>query len=232
MNKNSRLLAMSVIFAASLAWAIPALAQASSEGVPGEGDARPRQTTAGLFGGGAFSGGYLKYTYDITRQGSGRASTTTTEITPQADGTYSIVSSSTENVPLDMVHIGFFGIALPRLGIHVSENTTGTIDLSPLSNITGSAMEPGKNYILPDGGRFQAGATGTIAGLDVVYGTYTHADYSNVVILLAFATDLTIRSMMPFPAMMEFRYSTTSSTENQPLEMFSTVKLSEFVYRP
>jgi hypothetical protein len=128
-----------------------------------------------------------------------------------------------------MVRTGFYGIPLPRLGVRVQENTSGTIDLTPLSNITGSAIEPGKNYILPDGGRFQAGATGTIAGVDVVYGTYTHADYTNVEIQLAFAVDLTIRSLLPFPAMMEFRYS---SAADQPLSTFSLVKLTEYVRRP
>jgi hypothetical protein len=132
-------------------------------------------------------------------------------------------------LPLDMVSTGFYGIPLPRLGIRVAENSSGTIDMSPLSNIASSVIEPGKNYILPDGGRFQAGTLGTIAGVDVVYGTYTHADYTNVEIQFAFAVDLTVRGLLPFPAMMEFRYSTAADL---PLSTFSLVKLTEYVRRP
>ena len=187
------------------------------------------QRPVDLFGGGAYPGGYLKYTYAITREGASTSSTTTTEITPQADGTYGVVSTSTETLALNMVHVGFFGISLMRLGVRIPENNSGTLDLSPLENISSSAIEPGKDYILPDGGDFKAGSTGTIAGVDVVYGTYTNANYTNVAILLAFPVDLTIRSLLPFPAEMEFRYS---SSPDQPLSTFSSVKLTEYVRRP
>jgi len=179
-----------------------------------------------IFGGGTYPGGYLKYTYTVTRQGATTGATTTTEITPQSDGTYAVVSTSSETLPLDMVHIGFFGIPLMRLGIRVPENTNGTIDLSPLENIASTAIEPNKDYILPDGGDFKAGSTGTIAGIDIVYGTYTNANFTNVAILLAFPVDLTIRSLLPFPAEMEFRYS---SAPGQDMTTFSSIKLTEFV---
>ncbi|MDD3747787.1 MAG: hypothetical protein PHY81_03295 [Candidatus Bipolaricaulis anaerobius] len=189
------------------------------------------QPPVNLFGGGTFPGGYLKYTYTISRQGGIQPSTTTTEITLLPDGTYSVVSTSTETVSLEMVNIGFFGIPLPRLGIHVPEDASGTLDLSPLSTIASAAIEPGKNYLLPDGGRFQAGELGTIAGVQVIHGTYTHADYMNVEIDLAFAVDLAIRGLLPFPAKMVFRYS-AASTDEHPFRMFSSVELSEFVYTP
>jgi hypothetical protein len=198
-------------------------------GQTGGGNEGQRPAQVDLFGGGDYPGGYLKYTYTVAREGTSRSSTTSTEIAPQADGTYAVVSTSTETLPLDMVRIGFFGIPLLQLGIHVAENSSGTIDLSPLSNISSTALEPGKDYLLPDGGDFQAGSAGTIAGVDVVYGTYTNANYTNVEIQLAFAVDLTIRSLLPFPAMMEFRYS---SATDAPLTTFSLVKLTEFVRRP
>lgn len=230
MNKTGRrVVAIGVIALSVATAALLVLAQSDGppQGGPGRGD---RVMLASVFGNAEFAGGYLKYSYLITREGADRSSSTTTEITPQDDGTYAIVSSSTETVPLSMVHIGFYGIPLPRLGVRVPETGTGgTIDLSPLANITASAIEPGKNYILPDGGRFQAGSTGAIAGVNVVYGTYTHADYSNVEIQFAFATDLALRGLMPFPAMMEFRYSKATDA---PLETFSLVKLTEFIYRP
>lgn len=203
------------------------------------GDGTPTPTAQGarsvvsLFGGGEFPGGYLKYAYAVTRQGASGSSITTTEITPLADGTYSVVSTSTEAVPLTLVNIGFYGIPLPRLGVHVAQNTSGTIDLSPLSNLAPTAIEPGRNYLLPDGGRFQAGEHGTIAGLEVIHGTYTHADYTNVEIDLAFAVDLDLRALLPFPARMEFRYSTGEAPEGgRSFQMFSLVELSEFTYLP
>jgi hypothetical protein len=132
-----------------------------------------------------------------------------------------------------MVRPGFFGVSLPRLGIRVPEAASGTIDTTPLSHIASSVIEPGKNYLLPDGGRFQAGEAGQIAGVDVVYGMYTHADYTNVEIEFAFAVDLDVRNLMPFPALMRFRYTASSAPEDIPaFRTFSSVELIEFVYRP
>lgn len=190
-----------------------------------------RREPVSLFGGGTFPGGYLKYTYAFTRQGAARPATTTTEISPLADGTYSVVSTSTEVVPLALVNIGFSGVPLRLLGVRVAENPSGTIDLSPLSSIASTTIEPGKNYLLPDGGRFRAAEMATIAGIEVVYGTYTHADYTNVEIEIAFPVDLSIRALLPFPAKMVFRYRTAPAAD-QPLQMFSSIELTEFVYRP
>ena len=230
MKKTSWLLVTSMVLLSVVALGVVGWAQTDGSNAPAPtGENGPRGGGIGMFGGGDYTGGYLKYTYTISREGADRMSTTTTEITPLADGTYTVVSTSSETLPLAMVHTGFYGIPMMRLGIHVAESSSGTIDLSPLSNILSSVIEPGKNYILPDGGRFQAGALGTIAGIQVLYGTYTHADYTNVVIQLAFAVDLTIRTLLPFPAMMEFRYS---SAADQPLSTFSLVKLTECVRRP
>ncbi len=210
-----------------LALGVSCVAQTATGDQPPAGAQGARQVD--LFGGGAYPGGYLKYTYSVSREGANRNSTTSTEITPQADGTYAVVSTSSETLPLDMVRTGFFGIPIMRLGIHVAENNSGTIDLSPLDNISSSAIEPGKDYLLPDGGDFKAGSLGTIAGVEVVYGTYTNANYTNVEIQLAFPVDLAIRALLPFPAMMEFRYSAAT---DQPLSTFSLVKLTEYIRRP
>jgi hypothetical protein len=229
MKKSVRHPMASVVLLSVLALGVVGLAQTDGANATAPANTNARPASVSLFGGGPYPGGYLKYTYTVSREGANRTSTTTTEITPVADGTYTVVSTSSETLPLAMVRTDFYGIPMMRLGIHVAENTSGTIDLSPLSNISSSVIEPGKNYILPDGGRFQAGAVGMIAGVQVVYGTYTHADYTNVEIQLAFAVDLTIRALLPFPAMMEFRYS---SAADQPLLTFSLVKLTEYVRRP
>jgi hypothetical protein len=234
MKKTMWLLVTGMVLLSVLVLGVVGWAQTDGSGAQAPtGDNGQRPANVSLFGGGDYPGGYLKYAYEIARQGSSNSSTTTTEITPLADGTYQVVATSNQVVPLAMVEAEFFGIRLPRLGIHVVENSSGTIDMSPLSNISSSVIEAGKNYILPDGGRFQAGDVGTIAGVQVVYGTYTHADYANVEIRLAFPVDLAIRALLPFPALMEFRYSSAATTAgDQPLEMFSSVKLSEYVRRP
>ncbi|MEW5825235.1 MAG: hypothetical protein AB1778_00180 [Candidatus Bipolaricaulota bacterium] len=209
------------------------VAAQTAEAPPPDGERGERPADIQLFGGGDYPGGYLKYTYRVGREGTTSASTTTTEIRPLEDGTYEIVSTSTERVPLDLVHIGFFGISLPRLGIRVAENASGTIDMSPLSYISASEIEPGREYLLPDGARFQAGDLGTIAGVDVVHGTYTHADYTNVEIDFSFAVDLEIRNLLPFPARMALRYTADSADQGTGIfRTFSLVELAEFVREP
>lgn len=220
--------------AAALLLSVLSLAPAAQEAEPppAEGE-RARPANVQLFGGGEYPGGYLKYSYRVARQGAVTESTTTTEITPLEDGTYRVVSTSNELVPLALVNVGFFGIPLPRLGIRVSENASGTIDMAPLSYISSSEIEPGREYLLPDGARFQAGELGTIAGVDVVYGTYTHADYTNVEIDFAFAVDLEIRSLLPFPAYMALRYSAEAEGAGRGItRTFSLVELAEFVREP
>jgi len=229
MKTHRRLVGASIVLLSAISLGIASIAQMGST-PPG---AQGRSPTVNLFGGGTFPGGYLKFAYTITRQGGTTSSTTTTEIRPLPDGTYSVVSTSTETVPLALVNIGLFGVPLFRLGVRAPEALGGTIDLSPLSHIASTAIEPGKSYLLPDGARFQAGEMGTIAGIPVIHGTYTHADFTNVEIDLAFAVDLTIRALLPFPARMVFRYSPTApSAGDRAFQTFSSVELSEFSYKP
>ncbi|MBE0636240.1 hypothetical protein IH601_09610 [Candidatus Bipolaricaulota bacterium] len=239
MNRTSRFRALALCLAlvVIVAGAIVGQAQDTPERPASEN--RPAQVD--LFGGSAYEGGHLKYSYKVSREGVEGYSITTTEIIPQEDGMYRIESSSTDLVPLSGVGISFFGISLRGLGFRAPTSTGGTVDLSPLSAIEDEILEPNHEYVLPDGGFLVAGDAGTIAGLDVVYATYTHADYSNVLIHLAMPVDLTIRNLLPLFPYLELEYqaadgaaeATDDDPEGMPhMRSFSQVELIEFVYEP
>lgn len=191
-----------------------------------------------LFGGSPYEGGYLKYSYRVSREGVDGYSMTTTEIVPQEDGLYRIENSSTDVVPLGAVNIAFFGIPLRGLGFRIPTSSGGTVDLSPLSAVEDEILEPNSEVILPDGGYLVVGAAGTIAGLEVVYATYTHADFTNVRIGLAMPVDLVIRNLLPLFPLLELEYesddlpSDGSEVEVRAMRTFSRIELIEFVYEP
>jgi hypothetical protein len=202
---------------------------------PGDGE-RPEQVD--LFGDSPYTGGYLKYSYRVSREGVEGYSITTTEIIPQEDGMYQIDNSSTDVVPLDAVNIGFFGIPLRGLGFRIPTSSGGTVDLSPLSAIEEETLEPNSEIVLPDGGYLVVGDAGTVGGLEVVFATYTHADFTNVQINLAMPVDLTIRNLLPLFPLLELEYQSTDLPEEgaeegyQAMRSFSRIELIEFVYEP
>jgi hypothetical protein len=200
-------------------------------GSPGD---RPAQVD--LFGRGEYPGGHLKYTYKVSREGVDAYSITTTEIIPEENGMYRIESSSTDVVPAGAVSISFFGIGLRGLGFRVPTSTGGTVDLSPLSALEEETLEPNREYVLPDGGFLVARDAATIAGVDVVFATYSHADFSNVSVELAMPTDLTIRNLLPLFPYLELEYTaaeTPEDGEEHPrMRSFSRIELIEFVYEP
>ena len=197
-----------------------------------------RSSQVDLFGGTGYTGGYLKYSYRVSREGVEGYSTTTTEIIPEADGMYRMESSSTNIVPLDAVTISFFGIALRGLGFRVPTSTGGTVDLSPLTAVENEILEPNREYVLPDGGFLVAGDAGNIAGIDVVYATYTHADFTNVRVNLALPTDLVIRNLLPLFPFLQLEYESDELPEEgaaadyQMMRSFSKTELIEFIYEP
>jgi len=185
----------------------------------------------GIFSPIEYPGGYLKITYTVRREGVTLAATSSTEVIPQGDGTYRIINQSEEIVPEMRVQIGFYGIPLRGLGVYVAEDTVGVVDLSPLAAIEEEEIEPGRVYLLPDGGRFETGEAGTLAGVAVVFGTYTHADYANVKIEVAIASDLEIRNILPFLPLMELHYAPEAGLEDAAEFIeFSSVELSEFIW--
>ena len=191
-----------------------------------------------LFGGMTFQGGYLKYSYKVSREGVDEYSLSTTEIIPEADGTYRVENSSTVIVPESSVSIALFGINLNGLGFRIPSETGGTVDLSPLEAVADEVLVANKEYILPDGGFLVAGDEGTIAGLDVIYATYTHADFTNVQIQLAMPVDVAIRNLLPIFPYIELEYSSDQLPEEgaaddyRKMRSFSQIELIEFIYEP
>ena len=222
----------------ALTLALPVLAQdqtPNQQTPPNDAD-RPAQVD--FFGGTAYTGGHLKYSYKVSREGVDGYSITTTEITPQDDGTYLVQNSSSDVVSLGGVNIGFFGIPLRGLGFHIPTSSGGTVDLSPLSALEDQTIEPNKEYVLPDGGYLKASDAGTIVGVNVVYATYTQADFTNVKVDLAMPTDLTIRNLLPLFPYLELQYTSDQLPEQgadegyRQMHSFSKIELIDFEYEP
>ena len=229
--------ALGLFLAASIAGFVmtEALAQAQPD-IQRMDDGRPAQVD--LFGRSPYEGGHLKYSYKVSREGVAGYSITTTEIIPQDDGLYRVESSSVDVIPLGAVNVSFFGIPLRGLGFRVPTSSGGTVDLSPLSAVEDQVLEPNHEIVLPDGGYLAVGDAGTIAGLDVVFATYTHADFSNVQINLAMPVDLSIRNLLPLFPLLELEYASEvlspegAAEDHERMRSFSRVELVEFVYEP
>ncbi|MBN1857688.1 hypothetical protein JW848_00620 [Candidatus Bipolaricaulota bacterium] len=207
-------------------------------GVVAIGQETPEQNRDGfrgtaMFGATGFNGGYLKYTYSVASPASIEPSISTTEILPLGDGTYQTSASSTSFVTSDQVGLGLFGVSMFALGVRIpTVNSGGTVDLSPLDSLAEEVLAPNHVYLLPDGGNLKTLETGEVADVDVVYGIYTHADYDNVVIHLAIASDLDIRNLLPMFPYMDFEYSTAGEAGEEHFMRFSAVELVEFIWEP
>lgn len=233
---------MSVVRIAIAVVLIGALASiATIEGLaqePAPQEQASRTSQVDLFGGSSFTGGYLKYSYKVSREGVAGYSITTTEIIPVGDGMYRIENSSTDIVPLSGVNIAFYGISLRGLGFRIPDNQGGTVDLSPLEAVDDEILEPGREYILPDGGFLVVGEESVIGGLEVVYATYTHADFTNVRINLAMPVDLGIRNLLPIFPYLQLEYEADTLPEEgaaddfHKMRSFSQIELIEFIYEP
>jgi len=227
-----------ILFALSALFMLSAIDAVAETGAGSETPNRQPSQQVSLFGGSAYEGGYLKYTYRVTREGVEGYSLTTTEIIPQGDGTYRIENSSTDVVPLSGVSIAFFGISLRGLGFRIPSNEGGTVDLSPLESVEDEILEPGREYILPDGGFLAVGEEGVIGGLAVIYATYTHADFTNVRINLAMPVDIAIRNLLPIFPFLQLEYETDTLPEQgadddfRRMRSFSQIELIEFIYEP
>lgn len=232
--KRTNVFRIAVVLCLIGAMASIAALEGLAQGTPPEGDRESTQVN--LFGGNTFTGGYLKYSYKVSREGVDTYSITTTEIIPEGDGMYRIENSSTDIVPQDAVSIAFYGISLRGLGFRIPDTQGGTVDLSPLEAVDNEILEPGREYILPDGGFLVVGEESVIGGLDVIYATYTHADFSNVRINLAMPVDLAIRNLLPIFPYLELEYETDTLPEEGAaddftrMRSFSQIELIEFIY--
>jgi hypothetical protein len=184
---------------AFLAYAVLALlvlARVAPLGFPQQSPSQPK-----------YPGGHLRYTYRMETGVAGLAETTTTEITPRGDGQHDVVTTTRTVAGGDQIRLGFAGFSLRWLGVYVSEDMADRIDLSALNALAQQVLEPGRRYLLPDGGLLETGDRVTVAGLSGVEGVYTRSSAPNVRVTVVLADDLTVRQLLPFPLRVQLEYS-------------------------
>jgi hypothetical protein len=175
----------------------------------------------------AYPGGHLKFTYEATIGDLGSTARTTVEILPQPDGRYEVRTSGDQFVSADRVRVGFFGLGWVGMGFRVRDAEQGGIDLSGLSALEQQTIVPGKTYLLPDGGTFQAGEADKIAGIDVIRGAYTHEDAPLYKVEMAWATSAEVRSLLPSPPYLKLLERKTADGTFDTV--VTEVRLTEFV---
>jgi hypothetical protein len=184
-----------------------------------------------MFGMGSHSGGYLKTTYEMGSMGIESTGTTSTEIIPQEDGSYRYITHTEET--MGGAHGGLImgGIPLPAMGmsISVASSDGGMLDLDPLTAVEQEVLEPNRSYLLPDGGHLETHDAGVIAGVDVVYATYTQQDSPNSRLSLAIASDLEVRNALTSPPLIRLEMRMGASG---PYEMMNSMKLIEYTTSP
>jgi hypothetical protein len=142
----------------------------------------------------------------------GLVETTTTEITIRADGRYDVVTTTRADAAREQILLGLGGFSMRWLGVNSGDASADTIDLSGLNALSQQALDPGRTYVLPDGGLLVTGDRAVVAGLSGVEATYTRANAPNVVVRVVLADDLTARHLLPFPLRVEVEYSQASGS--------------------
>ncbi len=180
---------------------------------------------AGIFGMGEYPGGTLKAVFRISEPNSNTPGRKyTIKVEPSGDS-YDITETvlSPGRVREDVsTAFGASGGASAG-GSQYDEGGSPSMDLSPLSTIDDRNIEikPDDRILLPDGGRLVTENVVTIAGLDVVMGTFTHSNYPDQRVRLAFAERET-RDLLLFPAFFELI---------EDGEVDSKIELVEFSYQ-
>lgn len=184
-----------------------------------------------MFGMGAHSGGYLKTTYQMGSMGIENTGTTSTEVIPQEDGTYRYITHTEETMGGGVGGPIMGGIPLPALGmsVAVSGSDSQMLNLSPLAAVEQEVLEPNRPYLLPDGGHLQTHDAGVLAGVDVIYATYTQQDSPNSRLSMAIASDLEIRNVLTTPPLMRLEMR---SDPSGPFQMVNSMKLIEYATNP
>jgi hypothetical protein len=184
-----------------------------------------------MFGVDSYSGGYLKTTYEMGSMGIENTGTTSTEVIPQEDGSYRYITHTEET--MGGTHGGLImgGIPLPAMGMSISvvSSDGNMLDLVPLTAVEQEVLEPNRSYLLPDGGHLETHAAGVIAGVDVVYATYTQQDSPNSRLSLAIAFDLEVRNALTSPPLMRLEMRMDASGA---YEMLNSMKLIEYATSP
>jgi len=164
------------------------------------------------FAGSAYAGGYTRFVYQ-TETASGRVERSTTEITPQEDGTYRVVTTTEGSVSQNDIRLSFFGTAAESLGLFMSEDSDSPFDLSPLGALASQSLEPGKTYLLTQGWSLQTTTRVSIADLAGIEGIFSHADTPQAIVHVVLAEDLYIRQFLPFPLRVTLEYQETTDAD-------------------
>jgi hypothetical protein len=168
--------------------------------------------------------GYLRYTYQ-SLTGS-LSSTTTTEITPMADGRSQVVTTIQTISNPDEVRLGAFG--LQWLELYLGGDATGRFDISLLNALSEEVLVPQKTYVLPDGVKVQARDRVTVAGYSGVECVFTRPSVVGVTIIVVLADDLQLRQLLPFPLRMSITYVTSGSEEGGDKIYEGQIELIEY----
>ena len=169
---------------------------------------------AQIFGLTNYPGGQVKAVYSTTQEGVSNPGSFTFEIVPEGED-FRVTSTSESTQTLEDLSSGAFGTFLFGLGFRRNPDQ---IDLSPLFALDEREVQPKKKLLLPGGANLETQAAAEMAGLPVVRGIYTHPDFPDQRVLLAFSDGAT-RKLLPFPPLLQLQkrqgaeFVTTTSIE-------------------
>ena len=159
-----------------------------------------------LFGFGDYPGGTLHTVFEMQRGGEDDPIRFyTIDIVPDGDGYH-----MTETIDAPLLLRSDVGSGLGQSGAagtagarYDEEGQRQNIDLTPLSALEerNVVIEPNQNYYLPDGARLVTSDVESIAGIDVVMGTFLHPSYPSQRVIMSFAAP-EIEALLLFPIYM------------------------------
>ncbi len=159
-----------------------------------------------MFGFGDYPGGTLHEVFEMQRGGEDAPIRRyTVDIVPDGDGYH-----MTETIDSPLLTRDDIGSGLGRSGAagtagarYDEDGAQKNIDLTPLSALEerGVVVESNQNYYLPDGARLVTGDVETIAGIEVILGTFIHPSYPSQKVTMSFA-DPEIEALLLFPIYM------------------------------
>jgi len=159
------------------------------------------QTTGGyLFGFGQYPGGTLHEVFQMEKGPDTPTRTYTIDIAPEGDN-FRMTETIAGVAPLAEIQTGLGKRGAAAVaGARYAYKEASNIDMSPLGvleehNVT---VEANKSYYLPDGASLVTGDVETIAGIDVIKGTFTHPGYPSQRVILGFA-DPDVADLLLFP---------------------------------
>jgi len=182
-----------------------------------------------LFGFGQYPdpGGTLHTVFEIQHGPDVPVRTYTTDIVPQGDQYLMTEVIDASSLGLDEIETGLGGgkgIAAVAGGRYEYKESP-QIDLSPLEALKEHdvVVEANQTYYLPDGASFVTGGIESIAGIEVIKGTFTHPEYPAQQAVIGTALDSSVSALLQYPVYI--RIELDGATQ-------SITQLIEFSYQP